>query len=163
MIHLRIPRPLYTKVIADLRRAHPFADERVGFLAGETVHLPDTTLVLFNSYTSVDDNFYLHDCAAGATINGSPIRAAMSRAWLEKCSIFHVHLHGHDGKTGFSEIDQTSNPRIVATMCTAAPDCAHGMIVFSNTHARALVWSPTQQFPVVAERFTIIGLPLQIL
>jgi hypothetical protein len=160
MIHLRIPRGLYARIIADLRRPHVFAGERVGFLAGQTVSLSEATLVLFNAYTPVPDDDYIDDASAGATVNSNPIRAAMSRAWLEQCSIFHVHLHAHDGKTGFSKIDQASIPRIIATMCAAAPACAHGMIALSNTHAKAMVWTPEQPSPLVAKRFTIIGFPL---
>src|SRR5437870_1541095 len=97
---LKIHRALYTALLQELRRPHPFAWERVSFLTANAGQ--DGELVLPTVQYPVPDDQYVPDTTSAACIGSAAIRAAISRALTEQVSIFHVHLHDHLGAPWFS-------------------------------------------------------------
>lgn len=158
----RIPQQLYLRVREDLARRHEFAAERVGFLSARLGNRAgEERLVLFSDYHPVPDDQYIDDPSSGARINSSAIRQAMQRAIDTSDGLFHVHHHAHRGKPGFSWMDRKETPRIVSSLQVAGPDQAHGMVLLSDDFCIAHIWLPHSDQPVVAQRVTVIGYPLQ--
>lgn len=163
IVRVRIPRKLYVRVGEDLARRHPFAYERVGFLSAKFGNSTgDDPLLLFTHYYPVPDDQYIKDPHSGARINSDAIRGAMQRVLDTGAGQFHVHCHGHRGRPGFSSMDLDETPRIVSSLQVAGPAQAHGMVVLSNDHCVAYVWMPGTDKPVVANRVSVVGYPLEI-
>src|SRR5690349_14497242 len=97
--HLKIPGRLYDDMVQDLRRPHPFAAERVGFVFGRTASLSDGgRLVLLTRYHPIPDEHYIDDPAVGARIGPEAITWATQAVYYGRTAkegIFHLHLHGH--------------------------------------------------------------------
>lgn len=75
---IRIPALLYRQMMADLRRPHEYASERVGFLHTSSVLLKTGVLIIVaKEYTPVDDADYEEDPSVGAKISSAAIRKAM--------------------------------------------------------------------------------------
>jgi hypothetical protein len=147
----------------DLRRGHEFAYERVGFLSAKLGNATsDQPLVLFTDYHSVPDDEYVDDPFSGARINAVAIRGAMQRVLDTRHGSFHIHWHGHRGKPRFSSMDLEETPRIVSSLQVAAPSQAHGMFLLSNDYCIAYVWLPGSTEPVVANRVSVVGYPLEL-
>jgi hypothetical protein len=162
IVHGRIPQQLYLRVRADLGRSHDFAAERVGFLSARIgISVGEERLVLFSDYYSVPDDKYIDDPRSGARIDGTAIREALQHVLDTGNGLFHVHHHAHRGKPGFSWMDQNETPRIVSSLQVAGPDQAHGMMLLSYDFCIAHIWLPHSNQPVVAQRVTVIGYPLQ--
>lgn len=163
MVRVRIPRAAYIRVKEDLARSHPFAYERLGFLSAKlgntTGHEP---LVLFTNYYPVTDNQYIEDPHSGARINSEAIREGMQRVLDNGDGLFHVHSHGGRGKPAFSFMDLEETPRIVSSLQVAGPRQAHGMVLLSNNYCIAHVWLPSSAEPVVADRVSVVGYPLEL-
>ncbi|HSD08862.1 hypothetical protein [Flavobacterium sp.] len=116
-LKFRIPEELHKKMLSDLKRPHPFAYERVGFLFAKTVKLSsDVTLVIAIDYLPVNDNDYINDEEVGAKINSNAIRVAMQGVFEKDCGCFHVHLHDHSGRPSPSFTDAKSLPGIVKSL-----------------------------------------------
>lgn len=60
-IRFKITSALLATVRIDLRRPHPFAHERVGFLAAGLAAAHDELLILARDYRPVRDDEYLRD------------------------------------------------------------------------------------------------------
>lgn len=163
IVRVRIPTELYIRVREELARRHEFAYERVGFLSAK---LGNSTgyepLVLITKYYPVPDNQYIEDPHSGARINSDAIRDAMQRVLDTGQGEFHVHCHAHRGRPGFSSMDLEETPRIVSSLQVAGPTQAHGMVLLSNDHCVAYVWMPGTDQPVVANRVSVVGYPLEI-
>jgi hypothetical protein len=163
MVCLRILRAVYVRVEEDLARRHEFAYERVGFLSAKLGNAAcDEPLVLFTNYHPVLDDQYIEDPYSGARINSDAIREAMQRILDTGEGLFHVHCHAHRGRPGFSPMDLEETPRIVSSLQIAGPTQAHGMVLLSNDHCTGYVWMPGTDKPVVANRVSVIGYPLEI-
>ena len=164
MVRVRIPRALYGRAKKDLARRHEFAYERVGFLSAKLGNATfDEPLVLFTDYYPVPDDHYIDDPRSGARINSDAIRDAMQRVLDTGDGLFHVHCHEHRGKPGFSSMDLDETPRIVSSLKVAGPRQAHGMLLLSNDYCIAHVWLPQSTEPLVADRVSVVGYPLEIL
>lgn len=160
---VRIPRGLYGRMRDDLKRRHEFAHERVGFLSTQMGNRNgDQPLVLTTDYHPVPDDQYIDDPYSGARINAAAIREAMQRVLDTGQGAFHVHWHAHRGRPGFSSMDLEETPRIVSSLRVAGPMQAHGMILLSNDHCIAHVWLPGTTEPIVADRVTVVGYPLEL-
>jgi len=108
---------LFAAVRQDLHRPHPFAAERVGFLACRAARLAGNGLIILaTTYEPVADEDYLEDHTVGAMMGPAAIRKAMQRAYnsaLGDISIFHVHMHECSGHPGFSRTDLTESAKFV--------------------------------------------------
>lgn len=163
IVQARFLRKLYMRVREDLARRHQFAYERVGFLSAKLGNQSsDEPLILFTEYYPVPDCQYIKDPYSGARINSEAIREAMQRVLDSGNGLFHVHCHAHRGKPGFGWMDLQETPRIVSSLRVAGPSQAHGMVLLSNNHCIAHVWMPGTDEPVVVNRVSVVGYPLEI-
>lgn len=166
MIIFRATNDLFTAVREDLHRAHPFAGERVGFFvcrAGSLMH--GGLVILGAGYEAVADEDYLEDPTVGAMMGPAAIRKALQRAsnaGAEDCGIFHVHMHDHPGRTGFSAIDDRECRKFVPDFFNVAPNMPHGAVVLSLDEAVGLCWTAPQSPPVPIDRFASVGAPLRM-
>jgi hypothetical protein len=158
---IRISRDLVATVQADLRRQHPFAHERVGFLSCRTAALTgDGVLILPVAYHPLTDDEYVESDEAGAMMSENAIGRAMQRAYHERMSIVHVHEHGHRGKPGFSGIDLSEGREFMPDFFNSCPQQPHGLMVLSHDYAAGLVWRSGRKSECVAS-ITIVGSPMR--
>ena len=158
MITLRISRNLIGQMLEDLRRPHPWAAERVGFLHFRQSDLRRGSLLLAQQYRPIREDQYLEDDTVGARFDGSAIREAMQYALSEKTSAFHVHLHEHLGMPRFSGVDKREMQEIMPCFVNLCPDRLHGALVLSADGLIARVWGtgllPHGQAP---DKITAVG------
>ena len=158
----KITTPLLAAIRADLRRPHPYAHERVGFIsAGLTACGDRGLLVLAREYRPVADDEYLRDPAVGAMMGPDAIRSALQWALQDGVALFHVHTHGGSGIPGFSRIDLRETAKFVPDFFKVTPQCAHGAVVLSNTAARGLIWFDRSQPGHFVASFVEVGVPLR--
>jgi len=120
-------------MLEDLRRPHPFAAERVGFLYTRSTKLDDSTvLVIATEYVPVADVDYIKDHSVGAKIGSTAIRVAMQRMFEAKGGCFHVHLHDHRGKPSPSYTDQQSLPGVVESLGNISAGQAVGLLILGE-------------------------------
>jgi hypothetical protein len=166
MIIFRARTDLLDAVRKDLHRPHAFAAERVGFLICRAGRLDGAGLVLLAvGYDAVADEHYLEDPSVGAMMGPAAIRAAMQRAYnggAEDLGIFHVHMHGHLGRTGFSEVDDRESRKFVPDFFNVAPEMPHGAVVLSLDQAVGLCWPSPGAAPAPINRFASVGAPLKM-
>ena len=117
----------------DLRRPHPFAHERVGFIAAGLSAAGDDVMVLARAYRPVADDDYVNDPSVGAMMSGEALRKALQWAMETRAALFHVHTHGGQGIPRFSSVDLRENPKFVPDFCKVGPESIHGAIVLSET------------------------------
>jgi len=165
-VSIRLARSLVEHVLSDLRRPHPFAAERVGFLFARRGSGPPGTTFLFPiDYLAVPDDQYIDGLAQweGAAINGDAIRSAMERVMTMKLTALHVHLHDHSGRPNFSRTDWRDLPGLARSFQHADPTLMHGGIVLSRDAAAGAVWLPKEASgEPVFPRISIVGYPLRI-
>lgn len=160
-IELRLSQALYQFIHADLSREHSFAAERVGFIACASGSLDGGGLLLLaESYLRVEDEHYVDDPRAGATIGSAAIRAALQTAYNRPVSMFHVHRHEHRGMPRFSGIDLRESRRFVPDFFKVQPHRSHGVIVLSQDSAAGLCWNPGEKEPISINKFVIVGRPI---
>ncbi len=158
---IRIPQVLYRQVIADLKRPHPYAAERVGFLFARPGTLSDgDALLLAYQYRPVADNQYVRDYRSGARIGSDAIRGTLQGILDGAGSAFHVHLHNHRGQTRLSPMDQAEIPKLVTSFQSAGPLEPHGLIIFSADSAIGRIWAPGQRVAIRAAQIAVIGAPM---
>jgi hypothetical protein len=161
---IRLPRSLYDAMQADLRRPHPFAAERVGFLYGRLANAQTGhPLVLMTAYFPLGDERYLPDPTVGARIDSASIRSAMQGAIDRGEGVFHTHLHAWPGRPAFGLTDLAELPRLVASFQTVGRSQAHGLFLLSDDEAYADVWLPGQKTPTGASRIHIVGFPMSLI
>ena len=161
-VRFKITTSLLAAIRGDLRRPHPFARERVGFIsAGLSAAHDAGLLVLAREYRPVPDDDYLRDPTVGAMMGPDAIRNALQWALQDGVAIFHVHTHGDDGIPEFSRIDLRENAKFVPDFFKVAPQCAHGAIVLSNTAADGLIWFDRSQPGYSIASFVEVGVPLR--
>lgn len=164
-VSIRLARPLFERVQCDLRRPHPFAAERVGFLFTCTGSGPAGTTFLFPvDYLVVPDSQYVDARKpwVGAAINGDATRGAMQQVMATGLGALHVHLHDHRGVPRFSPTDWCDLPDFARSFQHADPHLIHGALVLSRDAATGAVWLPNQPLrkPLVP-RISIVGFPLR--
>jgi hypothetical protein len=160
-IRFKITGDLLRGIRADLRRRHPFAHERVGFVAAGLAAAHDDLLILARDYRPLDDSEYLPDPSVGAMMSPEAIRAARQWAMDERAAIFHVHTHGGQGIPSFSSVDIRENAKFIPNFVSVAPHAVHGAIVLSDVAAFGQVWlGRSSPHPFIA-RFSEIGIPLR--
>jgi hypothetical protein len=160
-VHLKIDGRLLDLVRQDLRRPHPFAHERVGFLTAGVADLGDRLLLLIRDYTPVADADYEIDRKVGAKIGSAAMRKAVQSAYRPAVALMHVHTHGGRGKPGFSGVDLNSAKEFVPGFFETTPRMPHGLLVLSNDAAHGLLWLSGDRPPVTIDQFQRIDAPLQ--
>ena len=160
-IRFKITAALLWTVRIDLRRPHPFAHERVGFISAGMSAASDDVLILARSYRPVLDEDYLRDSSVGAMMGPEAIRKAMQWAMQSGVALFHVHTHGGRGVPDFSSVDVRENAKFVPDFCKVAPQCVHGALVLSDTSAQGQVWLGRGRPNSFVEHFTEVGAPLR--
>jgi GAF domain-containing protein len=165
-IIFRVRSDFLAEVRTDLHRRHAFAAERVGFIICRAGRLTEGGLaILAAGYDAVADEDYVEDRTVGAMMGPSAIRKALQRAYnggAEDLSIFHVHMHAHLGRTGFSAIDARESRKFVPDFFNVAPAMPHGAIVLSLDQAVGLCWPAPGAAPVPIDRFASVGAPLKM-
>jgi hypothetical protein len=161
-IIFKIRRDLLGMVLADLRRPHAFAAERVGFLLCRPAALSDNgLLIVANGFHGVADEDYLDDPGAGATMGPAAIRKALQLSYTTSASMFHVHIHEHAGKPGFSRTDARETAHFVPDFWNVQPTLAHGAIVFSADSAFGKCWLPELPTAIEISEFVLVGVPMR--
>jgi hypothetical protein len=164
MIELRIPRDLLVKMRTDLRRPHPFADERVGLLTIVSVDAGFAgTLLLARDYISIPDDGYVEDASVGARINTSGVRLAVKLAHAGqrlRLGLVHVHLHSHSGLPVYSSTDRREIPRFVQGLVNVNNRGTHGFVVLSDDGATASFQLPGSTTSASADVVTEVGDPM---
>lgn len=161
-IRFKIQEELLKSAMANLRCRHVFAAERVGFFLCRPSHLPDgDLLVLAQEFHAVADDDYLKDSRAGATMGPDAIRKALQTAYNQGASMFHVHIHEHSGKPGFSGIDSRETACFVPDFWNVRPGLPHGAIVLSKDSAYGRCWVPGKEDPVEISEFVSVGIPMR--
>jgi hypothetical protein len=161
---VRIPRSIYEMARTDLAREHAFAAERIGFLSGKTGDANEEGLIiLLNRYLSIPDEDYIDDPCFGARIDSTAIRRAMQHVLDTGDSMFHLHVHEHSGKPGFSRMDHAEIPRLVESFRAVGPTAPHGMMLFSRDSAHAEVLPPGHGQFSTASKVAIVGFPISFL
>jgi ThiF family len=159
---LRFSRSLIDRIRDDLARPHPIAYERIGFVTCRLGRGRDgELLVLARDYLPVDDAHYLLDKSVGAKINSAAIRAAMQHALDTGDGLFHVHGHGGRGIPSLSPTDRSELPRLVQSLRVVGDAAPHGALLLSGDQCTAWIWLPGACDPIVPERITVVGYPLQ--
>lgn len=165
-IGIKLTGNLYNEVMRDLARPHAFAAERVGFVFGRTGTLADEGLaVLLNRYYSIPDSQYVKDRTVGARINSEALTWAMQAVYHRRPTregIFHIHVHGHRGKTEMSVVDSREIPNLIPGFQSVGHDAIHGIIILSSNHGSGWVWLPTCKEPRCADCISVIGAPLRV-
>ena len=153
---------LLDEVKRKLEAPHPFAFERVGFLVCRPGLLDEGGIVLLShGLHDVADEDYLDDPSVGAMMGPSAIRKALQAAYNQQASMFHVHLHAHKGKPGFSRIDEKESTRFVPDFWNVQPDLPHGAVVLSDDSAYGKCWIPGLTAPVEISEFAFVGVPMR--
>ena len=160
-VHFKITSNLLTSIRTDLRRPHPFARERVGFVSAGLSASRDKVLVLAREYRPVRDEDYLRDPSVGAMMGPTAIRRALQWAMQDGVGVFHVHNHGGSGIPSFSGIDLRENRQFVPDFLKVAPRSAHGAIVLSDTAAHGQVWFDRSRTHQLIASFVEVGVPLR--
>jgi hypothetical protein len=160
-MRFKIRSALLTTIRVDLRRPHPFAHERVGFIAAGLAAAHDELLILAQEYRPLRDDEYLDDPSVGAMMSAQAIRRARQWAIDNRAAIFHVHTHGGRGIPGFSGVDMRENARFIPNFVSVAPQCVHGAIVLSETTAFGQVWLDRNSPQPFIVAFSEVGMPIR--
>lgn len=152
-ITIHLPSKLHKDILADLRRPHPHAAERIGFLYGRLA----LSTVLMTRYVPVPDEQYVVDFTVGARINGDAIRAAMQGVLDTGNGVFHTHLHEWPGRPSFSLTDDEELPNLIPAFRAVAHGQACGLFLLSPDSAIADVWLPAARGPERASKISIVG------
>lgn len=163
-VTFRIPAALLLEVRTDLTRPHTFAAERVGFISCNIAALNDNgILILARCFHSVDDDDYLDDPRVGAMMGPNAIRKALQLAYKLPVSMFHVHVHEHNGEPWFSRTDLSENANFIPDFWHVRPTYPHGAIVLSLDSMAGMCWIPGRRKPVRIQDLARVGSPMQLI
>jgi hypothetical protein len=162
---MRIAFKITTELLRQTRdllaRPHRFAAERVGFFSCRVGALrPNGWVILAHDFHPVADNDYLCDPSVGAMMGPSAIRKALQFAMNNEVGMFHVHVHEHRGKPGFSKIDLRETANFVPDFWHVRPHLVHGAVVLSLNSATGLCWHPQSAKPLPITEFSVVGAPM---
>ena len=164
MIRLRMTTTLLDEMLADLRRPHPFAFERIGFLCCRQSKVPSGYLLLGYRYVAIDDDRYIRDKSVGARFDATAIRTGMQVALKEGATIFHVHVHEHAGVPRMSRVDAREMQQLMPCFVNVCPERLHGALVLSADRAYAHVWGTALETSGIdVSRITSVGDGVKVL
>lgn len=156
---LKITSRLFETVLADLRRPHAFAHERVGFLTAGVASTAGNICILTREYQTVDDTDYIKAPNVGAMIGSAAMRKALQFAYRSRAALLHVHTHGGYGQTEFSEVDLRSAAAFVPGFFHVVPRMPHGLIVLSNERVTGMLWQSAEDSGAYIRDFFRVGAP----
>jgi hypothetical protein len=156
-IHLKLPQQLHDEITQHLRKPHPVALERVGFVACVGGVAPGGMVLLGRSFHPVRDKDYEADDMVGARIGARAIQSALALAYGTSQSMLFVHEHAHDGKPNPSRIDLNCWRELIPNFWHVQPELPHGGLILSHDNAMGLVWVPHQATVFPISKFTIVG------
>jgi hypothetical protein len=163
----KIPQRMRREILVDLVTPHPFAYERVGFIACRaTMPVQDTLLIFASEYESVPDEEYVEDASAAAVVGPDAIRRALRIAFNEgqqNISVFHVHHHFGRGVPMFSRIDIRETSSFVPDFFHTAPTMPHGALILSDQRACGRVWLAENARPILLTEIVAVGTPTEFL
>lgn len=157
MIRFKITAGLLAQIRFDLRRPHPFAHERVGFVCAGLCLTDSLCTLLAYDYMSVPDNEYLEDPSVGAMLGPDAMFNAMSWAHGAKRAVFHIHEHGGLGIPRFSGVDVREAKKFVPDFFKFRPELPHGTLVLSNDAAFGFTWLNQTSGPQRIDEFKVVG------
>jgi hypothetical protein len=160
-VQFKMTAALLQEAHVKLSEPHPFAAERVAFLKCQLSSSARNLTVLAYSLHEVEDEDYLDDPSAGATMGPAAIRKALAVAYNERSSMFHVHVHAHRGRPLFSRIDFHESALFVPDFWNVQPGLPHGAIVLSEDSAWGRCWYPGMAEPIDIEEFSFVGIPMR--
>jgi len=162
-IYFKITDTLLDEIQQDLSRRHPFAFERVGFIACRVgkVESDGSWVMLASKYHPVEDDHYVEDYTAGATIGSGAIRKMMQLAYDEPVSIVHVHEHPHRGVPGLSYTDDREMNQLIPNFWHVRPNLPHATVVLSKDSMCGFAWEPSSKQRLPIEDFTVVGAPMR--
>jgi len=158
MIIVRCTRRFHAAMLADLRRPHEFAYERVGWVFAKQARAKSDVLLLPVEYVPVEDANYIRSARAAACFDTQTIRGALQHARNSGLSCLQVHLDDHAGDTDFSDTDIETIDALAASLRVVAPNTAHGGLVLSQASGTARVWWTDLALPAAAQ-VSIVGFP----
>lgn len=158
----RMTRDFASRMREDLLRPHSHAYERVAFITARAAELDNGIALLASEYHPVADEDYVPDPTVGAMMSEAAVRTAMQIAWRSKCSMIHVHLHGHKGIPGFGQLDLEENGRFMPEFFNVQPLLPHAAIVLSHNAAAGLIWTERGRRPVPFDEIVEVGHPIRI-
>lgn len=163
-IVFKISRVLLNTVRSDLARPHPFAWERVGFLAGHPGVMSNGEIVILaQSYHPVADADYVDTDSVGAMMGAGAIRKALQIALSNRVSMFHVHMHEHVGVPRFSGVDLRESAVFMPDFWHVCSSHPHGALVLSRDSAAGLCWCPGSRHPLPIEEIVVVGSPMEVI
>lgn len=161
-IQLRLSRKMNEGMRKDLRRRHPFAHERVGFLYCRFARTAIHNLVILGfEYRPVPDEQYIDDSDHGAVIDECAFRDALAHAYDNPVGIFHIHLHDHRGSPTPSTTDYRETALFVPDFFHGRPTVPHGAIILSKDRASGRVWAGERRDPQLVTHVRVVGAPLE--
>lgn len=158
--YFKITSGLVHQLRDDLRRPHPFAAERVGFITCRAAMSPSGLMILAHQYYPVADEDYVENKRYGALIGPAAFRKALQVAYSLDVGLFHIHLHAHRGRPSPSRIDLHETKRFVPDFFHVRPKLPHGALIVSNDSISGRFWHPDRQLPRPINEFVVVGAPL---
>lgn len=165
-VDIKMTGALYGEIVRDLRRPHPFAAERVGFVFGRLGTISEGgKLVLLTRYHSIPDDQYLEDETVGARIGSDALTWGMQAVYHGRPAregIFHIHLHPFQGDTGMSGTDRREIPTLIPGFQAVGREAPHGIIILTNDHGSGWVWLPGGKEGLPVRSIGVIGDPVGV-
>ena len=158
----RIEQGLLKQIHIDLSRQHPFAYERVGFIACRVGRIADGFSILAERYIPVEDGDYEDGHDVGAMMGSAAIRKALQVAYNDRVSMVHVHRHDQRGVPRFSSVDLTEGARFIPDFWNVRPELPHGMVVLSHNAMTGMAWDPASKQRGPMHEMTVVGRPTGI-
>ena len=132
-----INKIFFRNVINDLKKTHPFASERIGYLMGR---VEDKSLVL-DEWLSIKNEFYEKSDDVGARVGRDGMIFIMKKASQSNKSFFHTHLHEFQKIPTFSLVDKNSLLEVTRALISLTEECLHGGIVIGQYSSRVKYWT----------------------
>jgi hypothetical protein len=152
---IKMSKAIYEEMRGDLRRPHPHAWERVGFVF--VAPILNNNILEVKGYLRVPDEFYIKDPTVGAHIDHRAIVLAMKRVDQNKEGVLQVHEHGGKGIPHFSQVDIDSHQDYLRSFRNANPRAPHGFLLLSEDRMKARVWLQGKNQSGDVLLFKIIG------
>lgn len=160
---LRMTRPFWDALQADLRRPHTFAAERVAFAFGRRGVAAGGDVIVLSQFVPVDDGDYEDDTNVGARIGAQAIHEGLKRAAQLRAAAFHVHLHEHAGMPLFSRTDLRELPPVMDPFQHVVREQPRGLLLLSDDDCVGLAWYPSSNKKAAISDVTIVGAPMRLL
>lgn len=160
-VHFKITDLLLSHIRRDLRRPHPVAFERVGFVMCRLGGTVDGLVVLARDYRPVADQHYVHNPDVGAAINGDAVRVALQHVYANPDVMMFIHEHAHDGPTRPSRVDLECWRQMVPNFWNVRPELPHGALILSHDLGMGQLWIPSQTRPQEINQFSVVGTTLR--